>query len=133
MKLAITYAVLALIATITNIAAQDLVLRSYRGAPSLLISIFTGTLVGLVVKYLLDKHYIFRFRSRNALHDAQTFTLYALTGVGTTAVFWGFEFGFDAIFANTPMRYCGAVIGLTIGYVSKFQLDRRFVFGAQRG
>ena len=30
-----------------------------------------GTGVGLVVKYILDKRYIFRFRARNATHDGQ--------------------------------------------------------------
>jgi hypothetical protein len=26
------------------------------------------------------------------------------------------------------MKYVGAVLGLAIGYVTKYQLDRRFVF-----
>jgi putative flippase GtrA len=129
MKLAITYAVLALIATFANIAAQDLVIRTYVGAMTLMVSVASGTLIGLVVKYLLDKHFIYRFRTRDALHDAQTFTLYALTGVVTTSIFWGFEFGFELLFATAPMRYCGAIIGLAIGYVSKYHLDRHFVFG----
>ena len=49
-------------------------------------------------------------------HDGRTFALYTLTGVATTLVFWGFEFGFDHIFASKAMRYLGAVIGLAIGY-----------------
>jgi putative flippase GtrA len=49
-------------------------------------------------------------------------------GVVTTAVFWGFEFGFDHLFGTREMRYAGGVIGLAIGYVAKYQLDKRFVF-----
>jgi hypothetical protein len=30
------------------------------------------------------------------------------------------------------MKYMGAVLGLAIGYVTKYQLDRRFVFRAGR-
>ncbi len=87
-----------------------------------------GTGVGLVVKYILDKRYIFRFRARNVVHDSRVFLLYALMGLATTAIFWGFEFGFHHIFASKEMRYLGGVIGLAIGYLTKYQLDKRFVF-----
>jgi hypothetical protein len=47
-------------------------------------------------------------------------------GLATTAVFWGFEFCFHFFFASKEMRYLGGVIGLTIGYVIKYHLDKRF-------
>lgn len=128
MRLAITYAILALIATVANIAAQDLVIRVYDRDYALLLSIAFGTGVGLVVKYLLDKRYIFRFRARDAAHDGRTFLLYTLMGLATTVIFWGFEFAFDALFQSREMRYLGGVIGLAIGYVTKYRLDKRFVF-----
>jgi putative flippase GtrA len=128
MKLAITYAILALIATIANIGAQDLVVRGYRGAFNVWISIVVGTAVGLVVKYILDKRYIFRFRARNALHDAHTLSLYTLMGLATTAIFWSFELGFHSLFETKEMRYLGGIIGLTIGYAAKYHLDKRYVF-----
>lgn len=128
MRLAITYTVLALIATATNIGAQDVVIQGYSGAFDILISVAVGTGVGLVVKYLLDKRYIFRFRARNAVHDGQTFALYTLMGLATTAIFWGFEFGFHHFFETKEMRYLGGVIGLAIGYWVKYHLDKRFVF-----
>ncbi len=128
MKLAVTYAILAFIATAANIAAQDLVIRGYRGAFDILLSVAIGTGVGLVVKYILDKRYIFRFRSRNAVHDGQTFALYTLMGLVTTVVFWGFEFGFHHLFETKEMRYLGAIIGLSIGYLAKYHLDKRYVF-----
>lgn len=128
MRRAITYTVLALIATATNIGAQDVVIQGYSGAFDILISVAVGTGVGLVVKYLLDKRYIFRFRARNAVHDGQTFALYTLMGLATTAIFWGFEFGFHHFFETKEMRYLGGVIGLAIGYWVKYHLDKRFVF-----
>ena len=51
-------------------------------------------------------------------------------GLVTTAIFWGFEFTFDAIYQTKEMRYVGGVIGLAIGYYVKYQLDKRFVFVA---
>ena len=49
-------------------------------------------------------------------------------GVVTTLIFWGFEFTFEYLFRTKFMRYLGAVIGLSIGYFIKYNLDRRFVF-----
>jgi putative flippase GtrA len=51
-------------------------------------------------------------------------------GLATTAIFWSVEFGFDRIFGTAHMRYVGAVIGLAIGYIVKYYLDKRFVFGS---
>lgn len=124
----ILYIIFALLATAANILSQDLTLHVYTGAYSIFLSVMVGTGVGLVLKYWLDKRFIFRFRTRDAMHDSQTFILYTLTGVLTTAVFWGFEFGFDHIFQTREMRYLGGVIGLMIGYFAKYQLDKRLVF-----
>ena len=127
-KLAISYAIFALIATAANIGAQDLVTRAYSGAFNILASIVVGTGVGLVVKYILDKRYIFRFQARSVAHDTQTFALYTVMGLATTVIFWGFEFGFHHIFETKEMRYLGGVIGLAIGYLTKYHLDKRYVF-----
>jgi hypothetical protein len=128
MKLAITYAILALIATMANLGAQDLVIRIYSGAFSVFISIVIGTGVGLLIKYVLDKRYIFRFRARDAVHDSQTFMLYTVMGLATTVIFWGAEFSFDHLFGTKEMRYVGGAIGLAIGYLTKYHLDKRYVF-----
>lgn len=126
--LAITYLILAVIATATNILAQDVAIRIYSGAYSVLLSVAVGTAVGLVIKYMLDKRYIFRFRARDVAHDSKTFALYTLMGVATTVIFWGFEFGFHYLFESKGMRYLGGVIGLAIGYLAKYHLDKRYVF-----
>ena len=127
-KLAINYAIFALIATAANIGAQDLFIHAYSGAFALFASVVVGTGVGLVVKYILDKRYIFRFQAHTVAHDTQTFALYTVMGLATTVVFWGFEFGFHHIFETKEMRYLGGVIGLAIGYLTKYHLDKRYVF-----
>ena len=128
MKLTFVYAFLAMIATATNIGAQELAIRTYSGSYDVLLSVIVGTGVGLSVKYVLDKRYIFRFRARNVAHDSWTFVLYTVMGLATTVIFWGFEFGFNHVFATKEMRYLGGVIGLAIGYLTKYHLDKRFVF-----
>lgn len=127
-RLAINYVIFALIATAANIGAQDLVTRIYSGAFDIAASIVVGTGVGLVVKYILDKRYIFRFRPSSAGHDTRIFALYTVMGLATTVIFWGFEFGFHHFFETREMRYLGGVIGLAIGYLTKYQLDKRYVF-----
>ena len=100
----------------------------YSGAFHILGSVILGTAVGLIVKYILDKRYIFRFHPRNAIHDGQTFVLYTVMGLLTTIIFWGFEFGFHQLFETKEMRYLGGIIGLVIGYLMKYHLDKRYVF-----
>jgi hypothetical protein len=127
-KLVITYTLFALIATTANIGTQDIFIQFYTGALYIPISIIIGTVVGLLIKYFLDKKYIFRFKPEDVLHDSQTFILYILMGLITTTIFWGFELGFDHWFHTKELRYFGGVIGLAIGYIAKYQLDKRFVF-----
>ena len=128
MKLAVTYTILAVIASLANFAAQDLTTALYEGPFTIAISVVLGTGVGLIVKYVLDKRYIFRFKARDAAHDGKTFILYTIMGLATTFIFWGFEFGFQAVFATKEMRYLGGALGLAIGYVTKYLLDKRYVF-----
>lgn len=131
MPLALLYALIAAVATTANIGMQELATRLYHGPFALTASVFVGTGVGLVVKYVLDKRFIFRFSARNSLHDAQTFVLYTAMGVATTLLFWAFEFGFNRLFETKEMRYVGALIGLALGYWAKYHLDKRFVFRVQ--
>ena len=87
-----------------------------------------GTAVGLIVKYVLDKRFIFRFSANSVAHDGYVFVLYTVMGIVTTAMFWVVELGFDHLFATREMRYVGAALGLTLGYVTKYRLDKRYVF-----
>ncbi|MFT3779349.1 MAG: GtrA family protein [Ottowia sp.] len=126
MRIALLYALFCAAAIVINIGAQDLTLRLWPSA--IAFSIIVGTAAGLVVKYILDKRFIFRFTAQNAAHDGKTFMLYTLMGVATTAIFWGFEYGAWMIFETTQMRYLGGVLGLVMGYLAKYHLDKKFVF-----
>lgn len=128
MRLALLYALFALLATLANILTQDVWLRLWPSHHPIVTSMAAGTVAGLAVKYWLDKRYIFRFRPVDIAHDGRIFILYALMGVLTTAVFWGIEAAFHVAFGSREMRYLGAVLGLAIGYSLKYFLDRRFVF-----
>ena len=87
-----------------------------------------GTMVGLIIKYLLDKRWIFYDQGAGLKDHSQKFSLYTAMGITTTAIFWATETAFWLIWQTDMMRELGAVIGLSIGYVVKYNLDRRFVF-----
>ena len=127
-KIAALYSLFASLSTVVNIGSQMLSMLIYSGVYTVEISIFIGTLAGLPLRYFLEKRYIFSFQSKNIKHDGQLFILYSFMGVFTTAIFWGTEYAFHLIFTTDVMRYIGGVLGLTIGYYIKYQLDKRFVF-----
>ncbi len=122
------YAAFAVAATVANLATQRLVLAVDDGAAGFAAAVFLGTLAGLVLKYALDKRWIFDDRSTGVAAHGRKFTLYTLMGVVTTAIFWSTETAFWLIWGTDLMREAGAVIGLAVGYVIKYRLDRRFVF-----
>lgn len=127
------YAVFAAIAILLNIATQYVSSVLCGGYYELYLAMAAGTLAGLIVKYCLDRRWIFYDRSGSLRGYSVKFTFYTLTGIFTTFIFWGTELAFD-IYGNAPQsRYIGAVIGLTLGYTTKYQLDRRFVFREQPG
>lgn len=125
---ALAYTAFAGIAILANLLAQEAVLAWLAGSLALYAAMAVGTGVGLVVKYVLDKRYIFRFYTRDAAHERSTFVRYAVTGLLTTAIFWGAEIAFDLIFGTPQARQAGAVLGLTVGYLIKYRLDKRHVF-----
>jgi len=127
-ELTAKYAAFAAFATCINLATQWASFSLYRGAGELLIGMAAGTLTGLVSKYLLDKFWIFGDLSLDAAGNLHKFSLYSLTGVVTTLLFWASELAFSILSEHEIMRYVGAVFGLSLGYMIKFQLDSRFVF-----
>lgn len=127
-SIAVLYTLFAAFSTAINIGAQMLSIWAYKGPYAVEVSILIGTAAGLPLRYLLEKRYIFAFKSNNIAHDGQLFVLYSFMGVFTTAIFWGVEYAFHLIFATDTMRYVGGVIGLAIGFYVKYQLDKKYVF-----
>lgn len=122
------YVVFAIVATIVNLFTQEIASTLFQYEYEIIVSMFTGTLAGLVVKYLLDKKFIFKFETKSQKQDVTTFFFYSLMGVVTTVLFGVTEYTFDLWFETKTMRYVGAVIGLSIGYVTKYYLDKKYVF-----
>ena len=122
------YVAFAIAATIVNLFTQEITSTLFQYEYEIIVSMFTGTLAGLVVKYVLDKKFIFKFETKNQKQDVNTFFFYSLMGVVTTVLFWVTEYSFDLWFETKTMRYVGAVIGLSVGYVTKYYLDKKYVF-----
>jgi putative flippase GtrA len=132
LPLAVLYATFGAIATAANMGMQafmHIVLPPGEGAGAAYwIALAAGTGVGLVVKYLLDKRWIFADRSIGIAAHGRRFSLYTLMGVATTVIFWGTQTAFFLATGNRAMLYLGGALGLAVGYWVKYRLDRRFVF-----
>lgn len=126
--LILRYAAFAVVATLANLAAQRVVLGFGETGVYFAAAVGAGTLVGLVIKYLLDKRWIFYDLETGAKNHSRKFSLYTAMGIITTAIFWGTETAFWLIWQTGAMRELGAILGLSVGYVVKYNLDRRFVF-----
>lgn len=126
--LILRYGSFAAIATLANLAMQRIVLQFGQTGPHFAAAVGAGTLVGLVLKYLLDKRWIFHDVETGVRNHSRKFTVYTAMGLVTTAIFWGAETGFWLLWKTDMMREIGAILGLAVGYVVKYHLDRRFVF-----
>tara|TARA_Y100000768_G_C23618606_1_gene513943 strand:- start:61 stop:363 length:303 start_codon:yes stop_codon:yes gene_type:complete len=91
------------------------------------IAIANGTIAGLLVKYLLDKYYIFNLNVKE-YSSSNTFVPYVLTSILTTIIFWVTELWFINYIQIPYTEYIGAIVGLSMGYTLKYFLDRDFVF-----
>ena len=119
------YILFAFLATILNLTSQYLILSINI---NLYIAILIGTLVGLLTKYILDKNFIFNYKPKNRIHDIKKFFLYSLSGFFTTLIFWSVELSFHFLFKYEVAKYIGGLIGLSIGYFLKFNVDRKYIF-----
>ena len=133
--LALRYGAFAVVATLANLGAQRLVLAGEDAVTGgrFALAVAAGTGVGLVVKYLLDKRWIFYDGTTGARAQGRQFALYTLMGVVTTAIFWVTETAFWLAWGTDLAREAGAVLGLSVGYVTKYLLDRRYVFRPAEG
>jgi putative flippase GtrA len=127
-SLTLRYVAFAAVATVGNLATQRAVMWAVDHAMAFHAALLAGTLVGLVIKYALDKRWIFADAAQGWAAHSRKFSLYTLMGVVTTAIFWGTETLFWVVWNTQLAREAGAILGLSIGYLAKYQLDRRYVF-----
>jgi putative flippase GtrA len=126
---AIRYVGFAVVSTAANFLTQQATLTFYAGTAALAVSLLGGTAIGFVVKYALDKFYIFDDgHNRQPAQEARKLGLYGLTAILTTIVFWSMELGFLAVGGTPAWKYVGGALGLSIGYTLKYFLDRHLVF-----
>lgn len=122
------YMLFALLATLANLLAQRAVLSVDDTGSRFVEAVAIGTLTGLILKYILDKFWIFKDFNSGLKEHGRKVILYMGTGIVTTALFWLVEVAFWLTWQTDLMREIGAVIGLSFGYVIKYRLDRRYVF-----
>jgi len=123
----IRYVLFAVLATLANLLTQEASIRLAPEAP-LSFSILMGTAAGFILKFVLDKKWVFDDTYAGHRQELQKIGLYGVFSVLTTLVFWGFEITFWVIWQTDFAKYTGAVLGLAVGYAAKFLLDRSFVF-----
>lgn len=129
----VLYALFGAVSTGANLLAQAAVHGVWAPAPgsadlAYWFALCVGTGVGLVVKYLLDKRWIFRDRSAGLAAHGRRFSLYTAMGLFTTVIFWGTQTAFFLTWGTQAALYLGGALGLAVGYVVKYNLDKRFVF-----
>jgi len=128
--LILRYGAFAAVATVANLAAQRVVLHVTHLEQRFVLAMLAGTTVGLILKYVLDKRWIFYDTTSGVATHSRKFALYTVMGIATTLVFWATETTFWLVWRTDLMRELGAVLGLIVGYTVKYNLDRRFVFSA---
>lgn len=119
------YGLFAAVATVVNLGAQAVVLSL--GGP-VLVALAVGTIAGLPVKYVLDKRYIFGFRTERLSQDGTVFLRYTAMSVVTTVVFWVVEWATHRVTSDTLWTLVGGAVGLVLGYLAKYHLDKRYTF-----
>jgi len=126
--LLVKYVCFAIIATAVNLLTQYPFFKLFNGSWVLYIAMIAGTLTGLITKYLLDKRWIFYYTPSSKADNISKFGLYSLVGVFTTIIFWGSEVLFYHLFTFPNAQLWGGAFGLSIGYICKYMLDKKFVF-----
>jgi putative flippase GtrA len=129
--LVLRYAAFAIAATIGNLATQRLFLQLGDTGLHFVAAVGAGTIMGLVIKYGLDKRWIFYDVETGMKNHGKKFSIYTAMGLVTTTIFWSVETAFWVIWQTDMMREMGAILGLSVGYVVKYRLDRRFVFAGR--
>jgi len=126
----VRYVLFVVFAGLGNLFSQEAVVRVAPALP-LMASVLVGTGVGFVIKYALDKRWIFFDDYESHTEEIRKVIVYGLFSVLTTLIFWAVEIGAWRHWETSFAKYTGAVIGLAIGNLIKYLLDRRFVFGTR--
>ena len=126
------YIIFAIVAIFANLLTQRIILSIYKTNLFFFLALILGTLVGLIIKFILDKNFIFSDSAADLKSVSRKFGLYTANGIFSTSIFWGTETTFWMIWQKENIREIGAILGLTLGYTLKYRLDRQYVFSKQK-
>ena len=130
MSIGLKYILFAILAMTVNIFFQYLSFLLIDHKYELYIAILNGTILGMILKYYLDKNYIFYYVKKK-FNNKNIFLLYIFTSIFTTIIFWAIELWFSYYVNINYSEYLGALVGLTLGYSLKYLLDKQLVFNNQ--
>jgi len=130
MSIGFKYILFAILATTVNIFFQYLSFLLIDHKYELYIAILNGTILGMTLKYYLDKNFIFYYVKKE-FNNKNIFFLYIFTSIFTTIIFWAIELWFSYYVKINYSEYLGALVGLTLGYSLKYLLDKQLVFNNQ--
>ncbi len=119
------YGAFAAVAIALNVLVQRLVFVIHDGNATIFIAMTAGAVVALVVKYLLDRTFIFAMKTGP---KAGEFLRYALTGGAITLIYFVVEYIIWITYRTEAARDIGIVLGMITGYGVKFLIDRKYVF-----
>jgi len=126
MNIIFKYLFFSIIAIIINLASQRLIFNFNDNF--FVFAIIVGTISGFVSKYLFDKYFIFNDQYSPFSDETKKLLKYSFFAVFTTLIFWFTEYLFWVIYQTHTAREIGAIIGLSIGYYLKYNLDKKYVF-----
>ena len=82
--------------------------------------------VTYIIKFFLDKYIVFKKSSLKIKETSEEFFKYFGFAILTTILNVGIQFILTNLF-NTPLEV-SIIVALSIGYITKFFLDKKFVF-----
>lgn len=122
-KIFLKYFLFSFFSILINITSQEITLIFYS---NIIFSILNGTITGFLFKFYVDRKYI--FTREDTIFSLKELMLYSSTAILTTTIFWSFELIFLYLFESKAFKISGAVIGLSIGFFMKYQLDKKITF-----
>lgn len=125
----VLYFIFAIISIILNISIQELFFIFIgRESQVLAIAMVIATIVSFVFKYFMDKFYVFNSKSETKKEEVKKVFLYGFFSVFTTLIYMVVEFAFHISFSFQHKEELGAMLGLTIGYIVKYIIDKKITF-----
>lgn len=116
------YFLFAFLSSIVNLIGQHIFLIYFE---NLFLAVVCGSAGALIFKYVLDSSIVFE-NSREL--NLKTFITYAFIGACLTPIIWIVEVSFLNLFGTVLMRDVGALIGISLAYYIKYEMDKRYVF-----